>query len=147
MVTLIEKKKKSVDNSETFSVFLADLSKPFDCLSLDCYLTNRKPRVKTNDKLFGGILFGVPRGSISEILLFNVFICDIFYLLEDFDIAIYADDSTPYNADKNIEFVVNNSQQSSSILFKWLNDHYMKVNMVNVRATTMIDNNYTESGK
>ena len=101
MVTLIEKKKKSVDNSETFSVFLADLSKPFDCLSLDCYLTNRKPRVKTNDKLFG-----VPRGSISEILLFNVFICDIFYLLEDFDIANYADDSTPYNADKNIEFVV-----------------------------------------
>ena len=31
----------------------------------------------------------------------------MFYILEDFDIANYADDSTAYNADKNIEFVVN----------------------------------------
>ena len=51
-------------------------------------------------------------------LLFNVFICDMFYFLEDFDIANYGDDSTPYNADKNIEFVVDNLEQSSSILFK-----------------------------
>ena len=28
----------------------------------------------------------------------------MFYFLEDFDIANYADDSTPYTADKNIEF-------------------------------------------
>ena len=32
----------------------------------------------------------------------------MFYFLQDFDTANYADDSTPYNADKNIEFVVNN---------------------------------------
>ena len=54
--------------------------------------------------------------------------CDMFYFLEGFDIANYADDSTPYTADKNIEFVVNNLEHSSSILFKWLNDIYMKVN-------------------
>ena len=51
-----------------------------------------------------------------------------FYFLEDYDIANYADDSTPYNADKNVESVVNNLEHSSSILFKWLNDNYMKVN-------------------
>ena len=54
--------------------------------------------------------------------------CDMFCFLEDFDIAHYADDSTPYTADKNIEFVVNNLEHSSSILFKWLNDISMKVN-------------------
>ena len=85
LVTLIEKRKKSVDNCGAFS--------------------------------------GVPRDSISELLLFNIFICDIFYLLEDFDIVNHNDDSTPYNADKNIEFLLNNLEQSSSILFKWLNDH------------------------
>ena len=51
-----------------------------------------------------------------------------FYFLEDFDIANYADDSTPYNVDKNIEFLLNNLEQSLSILFKWLNDNCVKVN-------------------
>ena len=79
----------------------------------------------------------------------------MFYFLEDFDIANYADDSTPYNADKNVEFVVNNLEHSSSILFKWLSNNYMKVNTGkshllvsgNVRATAKIDNNYIESEK
>ena len=79
----------------------------------------------------------------------------MFYFLEDFDISNYADDSTPYNADKNIEFVVNKLECSSSILFEWLNDNYMKVNTVksqvlvsgNVRTTAKIDDNYTESEK
>ena len=72
------------------------------------------------------MLFGVPEGSVLGLLLFSIFICDMFYSLEDFDIAIYADDSTQYNADKNIELVVNNLEHSSSILFKWLRDNYME---------------------
>ena len=75
------------------------------------------------------------------------------YFLEDFDMVNYADDSTPYNADKNIEFVVNNLEHLSSILFKWLNDNSLKLNIGkshllvsgNVRATDKIDNNYVES--
>ena len=45
--------------------------------------------------------------------MFNIFIYDMFYFLEDFDIANYADDSTPYNADKIFEFAVSNLQNSS----------------------------------
>ena len=77
------------------------------------------------------------------------------YFLDDFDIASYVDDSTPYNADKYIEFVVNNLEHSLSIIFKWLNDNQMKVNTHKIhllvsgtlRATTKIDNNYIESEK
>ena len=31
---------------------------------------------------------------------------EMFYFLEEFDIANFAEDSTPHNADENIEFVV-----------------------------------------
>ena len=77
----------------------------------------------------------------------------MFYFLEDFDIANYADDSTPHCAGKSAEFVVNNLERSSTILFKWLNNNYMKVNTGkshlllsgNSRATATIDNSYIES--
>ena len=57
--------------------------------------------------------------------------------------------------DKNIEFVVSNLEQSSSILFEWLSDNYKKIRTDkshliasgNVRATGKIDNNYIEYEK
>ena len=52
----------------------------------------------------------------------------MFYFLEDFDIANYADYSTPSCACKSAEFVVNNLEQLSKILIEWLNKNYMKVN-------------------
>ena len=77
----------------------------------------------------------------------------MFCFLQDIDIANYADDSSPYNAYRNIGFVINNLEKWSSILFKWLNNNYMKVNTDkshllvyrNVRDTAKIDNNYIES--
>ena len=57
-----------------------------------------------------------------------VAMCEMFYFLEEFDITNFAEDSTPHNADENIEFVFNNLENSRSILFKWLNKNYMKVN-------------------
>ena len=125
-------------------MLFTDLSKAFDCLShelliakldaygfdkntlklVNSYFSNRKQRVKINSKYSSGSeIFGVPQGSISGLLLFNIFICDMFYFLEDFDIANSADNSTPYNADKNNEFVVNDLEHSSSILFKRLNNN------------------------
>ena len=74
----------------------------------------------------------------------------MFYFLENFDIANYADDSTPYCSGKSAEFVVNNLEQSSAILFEWLNNNNMKLNTGkshlllsdNSRATATIDNSY-----
>ena len=65
----------------------------------------------------------------------------------------YADDSTPYCAGKTAKFVVNNLEQSLTILPEWLNNIYIKVNtgkshlllVGNSRATAKIDNSYTES--
>ena len=58
------------------------------------------------------------RVNFGTLDLFNMFICDMFYFLKDFDIANYVDDSTPYCTGKSAEFVVNNLEQSSTILFE-----------------------------
>ena len=112
--------EKSVDYGGAIGVLLTDLSKAFDCLSHELltaklhshgsdkrslvlvynYLSNRKQNVKNNDSYSSRreILFGVPQGFILRPLLFNIFICDIFYFTEDFEIENYADESTPFSA-------------------------------------------------
>ena len=63
------------------------------------YLEGRKQRTRINSSYssFAEILFGVPQGSILGSLLFNVYICDLFYDIDDLDFASFADDITPYS--------------------------------------------------
>ena len=115
---MIEKWKKIVDDGGVFGALLTDLSKAFDCIAHDLiiaklesygfqidtlklihnYLSNRKQRVKVNDTYssWKNISYGVPQGSILSPLLFNIHLCNLFYFLEDLDIASYADDTTIY---------------------------------------------------
>ena len=136
LIALIEKWKESVDNGGAFGALFTDLSKAFNCLShkllivklhaygfdkislmvIYNYLSNLKQRENIN------------QGSILESLLFNVVICDIFYFIEDFETANYADDLTPFNAKLNHQSVVEELKILSSVLFTWLWNNYVNVN-------------------
>ena len=72
------------------------------------YVTNRKQRVKVNEAYSSWIdaIFGVPQWSILGPLLFNIYFFDLFYFLENFDIASYADDTTIHTTEKNKESVI-----------------------------------------
>ena len=73
----------------------------------------------------------------------------MFYFLENHELANYADDSTPYSAERNHKLVIEELEISSSILFKWLQTNCMKVNTDkshlllsgNASLTSNIDNN------
>ena len=72
------------------------------------YLSNRKQRVKVNDAYssWKDIFYGVSQGSILG-PLFNILLCDLFYSLEDSDIASYVDDTTIYTvSEKKKESVI-----------------------------------------
>ena len=51
-------------------------------------------------------MFEVPQRSILGLLLFNIFLCDLFLIMENIDIASYADDNTPYTTGNSVEEVI-----------------------------------------
>ena len=84
------------------------------------YLSNRKQRTKINltYSSWEEILFGVPQGSILGPLLFNIFMCDLFFILEEIDIASFADDTTPYAIGNSVDEIRNLLENTSKKLFK-----------------------------
>ena len=73
-------------------------------------------------------MFGVSQGSILGPLLFNIFLCDLFLIMENIDIASYADDNTPYTTGNSIEEVIQKLENAAKTLFQWFRDNQMKAN-------------------
>ena len=129
---------------------MADLSKTFDCIPHDLiivklaaygfdtnalklihnYLSSRKQRVKVNSaySIWKDTFYGVPQSSILGPLLLNIHLCDLFYFLENTDIASYGDDNAFYSAQKNRQTLINTIETLSQVLFNWLSDNFMKAN-------------------
>ena len=136
----LEKWKSPVDGGKVFGALLIELSKAFDCLNhelliaklnaygfslpalrlINDYLSNRKQRTRIGNSFsdWCEIIIGVPQGSILGLLLFNIFLADLFLVLKDVDIANFADDNTPFTSANNIDDLIDSVKKASNSLFK-----------------------------
>ena len=125
---MIEKWGNSMDQGKLFGALLTDLSKAFDCLPHDLlatklsangfdnnstrflfdYLINRKQRTNIGQVCspWDEITSGVPQGSILGRLIFNTDLCDMFFTLNNQEIANYADDNNRYVTCDTIESMI-----------------------------------------
>ncbi len=125
-----------------------DLSKAFDCIDHNLliaklhayglsagalgliydYLSNRKQRVKINDKFSSWHeKKGVPQGSVLGPLLFNAFVNDIF-LFVDSQVCNCADDTTIFACHPEQNIILNQLEADMTVLSKWFCDNCMKLN-------------------
>ena len=107
LLALLEKwkmlEKFAVVKGKSFSALLTDLFQAFDCFPnklllaklhaqefsmaalrlIHSYFTNRNQRTKVNFlySTCENILFGVPQESILGPLLFNIFLCDLLFMM------------------------------------------------------------------
>ena len=148
---MTEKWRKTLGKGGETGAILTDLSKAFDYIdynlliakldaygfekpSIDflySYLTKCKQRTKVDSAYSSWemLLSDVPQDSILGPLLFDIYICEMFFeTAKNIDFAGYADDNTPYICSPNIEEVLENLQGAFEQLFQWFSANHLVAN-------------------
>ena len=74
------------------------------------------------------IMFGFLQGSTLGPLLFNIFLCELFLIMDNIDIASYADVNTPNTTRNSIEKVIEKLENASKPLFQWFSGNQITTN-------------------
>ena len=89
--------------------------------------------MKLNRKtsLWSTIVKGVPQGSILGPLLFNIFLNDLFLIIEKAMLANYADDNSMHQSHKDPSIAKSELLSDVQNAISWFRKNYMSVNPEN----------------
>ena len=90
------------------------------------HLWNRWQRTKINT-LFSSwkeLLQGVPQVLVLGPLLFNIFLNDLFFIL-NCKVCNFADDITHFVCNQRLDFILNDLERNSHITVNWFQNIYM----------------------
>ena len=106
------------------------------------YLCDSLQRVKIGNTYsdWKTIQHGVPQGSILGPLLFNLFINDLTYSVDDAKIRLYAADSSLYLSHPNQNVVETRSQSKFDVLQSWFKCNYSSINESKTKVLPLGDN-------
>ena len=150
LLSLIENWKMVLDKKGFGGAVLMDLSKAFDTIKHDLliaklyaygfskeslkllhsYLSNRWHRTKINKKFssWQELIQGVPQRSVLGPLLFNIYLNDLFYIAESTNVCNFADDTTFYACDRDVNSLINRLEHDSYLAIEWFENNSMKLN-------------------
>ena len=150
LIRLIEQWKEKLDQNYFVGAVLMDLSKAFDCVPHDLtiaklsaygfditslqfilsYLTDREQFTKVDgiNSPFEKILTGVPQGSILGPIIFNIFINDMFYFINNCELHNYADDNTLSAFSNTVPNVIKLLETDTNESLSWLKKNKMIAN-------------------
>ena len=97
---------------------------------LHSYLTKESLRIKVNSSssTWSELLQGVPQGSVLGPILFNIYLNDLFYLTEMTQVCNFADDTTFYECDKDLNTLINRLKHDTTLAVEWFENTFMKLN-------------------
>jgi hypothetical protein len=150
LLKFVEMWKQSLDQNLFAGAILMDLSKAFDCLPhclliaklhaygftknacllVASYLSERQQRVKLGNARsdWKNLNKGVPQGSIMGPFLFNFFIHDLYYFIENCTLLNYADDDTLVYSHSSKDELYSKLCSDSQVAIQWFSENGMKAN-------------------
>ena len=151
LVMILEKWKRALDKGEYVSALFMDPSKAFDTINNDLliaklkaygfseealklmksYLKNRKQKVQINNKfsLERDVIARVRQGSIDGPLLFNLFINDLTFFIEQTTLSNYANDNNLSISGEDKELIKSMLLSDFMIVEDWFFENYMVLNL------------------
>ena len=94
------------------------------------YLSNRWQRTKINKKFSSWVelMQGVPQGSVLESLQFNIYLSNLFLLVESTENCNFADFTSFFACEKDLNSLINRLEHDSLLLIEWFEHNHTKLN-------------------